>query len=77
MQIRGEFAYGTGPVRHFVFLPGGHLREGSVEPHMSEQWFVASTKLAPRARAAVPEMTQIFPENWMKKIGRASCRERV
>ena len=37
-----------------------------VEPHMSEQWFVASTKLAPRARAAVPEMTQIFPENWMK-----------
>ncbi|MFI3272683.1 MAG: valine--tRNA ligase [Pseudomonadota bacterium] len=37
-----------------------------VEPHMSEQWFVASTKLAPRARAAVPEMTQIFPETWMK-----------
>lgn len=37
-----------------------------VEPHMSEQWFVASTKLAPRARAAVPEMTQIFPESWMK-----------
>lgn len=37
-----------------------------VEPHMSEQWFVASTKLAPRARAAVPQMTQIFPESWMK-----------
>lgn len=37
-----------------------------VEPHVSEQWFVASTKLAPRARAAVPEMTDIIPENWTK-----------
>ncbi len=37
-----------------------------VEPHVSEQWFVASTKLAPRARAAVPELTRIFPENWVK-----------
>lgn len=37
-----------------------------VEPHMSEQWFVASTKLAPRARAAVPELTQMYPENWIK-----------
>lgn len=37
-----------------------------VEPHVSEQWFVASTKLAPRARAAVPELTKIFPENWIK-----------
>lgn len=37
-----------------------------VEPHVSEQWFVASTKLAPRARAAVPELTRIFPENWIK-----------
>lgn len=37
-----------------------------VEPHVSEQWFVASTKLAPRARAAVPELTKVFPENWIK-----------
>ncbi|MDD6087716.1 MAG: valine--tRNA ligase [Desulfovibrionaceae bacterium] len=37
-----------------------------VEPYVSEQWFVASTKLAPRARQAVPAMTEIFPENWTK-----------
>lgn len=37
-----------------------------VEPHVSMQWFVAATKLAPRARAAVPAQTQIFPENWQK-----------
>ncbi len=37
-----------------------------VEPHASEQWFVATTRLAPRARAAVPAETQIFPENWIK-----------
>jgi len=38
----------------------------TVEPHVSTQWFVAATKLAPRARAAVPEQTQIFPSNWQK-----------
>ncbi|MCT4626344.1 valine--tRNA ligase [Halodesulfovibrio sp.] len=37
-----------------------------VEPFVSTQWFVAMTKLAPRARAAVPELTQIFPESWIK-----------
>ncbi len=37
-----------------------------VEPHVSTQWFVAATKLAPRARAAVPKLTQILPETWLK-----------
>ncbi len=37
-----------------------------VEPHVSTQWFVAATKLAPRARAAVPELTKILPESWLK-----------
>ncbi|MDR1777671.1 MAG: valine--tRNA ligase [Desulfovibrio sp.] len=37
-----------------------------VEPHVSEQWFVAATKLAPAAREAVPELTRIFPESWIK-----------
>ncbi len=37
-----------------------------VEPHVSTQWFVAATKLAPRARAAVPEVTQVLPESWQK-----------
>jgi valyl-tRNA synthetase len=37
-----------------------------VEPHVSTQWFVAATKLAPAAHAAVPELTQIFPEVWLK-----------
>ena len=37
-----------------------------VEPHVSIQWFVASTKLAPRARRAVPELTKIWPESWLK-----------
>ena len=37
-----------------------------VEPHVSTQWFVASTKLAPAARDAVPSLTQIFPEAWLK-----------
>ncbi|MCR5563579.1 MAG: valine--tRNA ligase [Desulfovibrio sp.] len=37
-----------------------------VEPHVSAQWFVAATKLAPAARAAVPELTRIFPETWLK-----------
>ncbi len=37
-----------------------------VEPHVSDQWFVAATKLAPRARAAVPEIIGMFPEGWIK-----------
>ncbi len=37
-----------------------------VEPHVSTQWFVAATKLAPRARAAVPELTKVLPEAWLK-----------
>ena len=37
-----------------------------VEPHVSEQWFVATTKLAPRAREAVPALTRLLPENWEK-----------
>ncbi len=37
-----------------------------VEPHVSTQWFVAATKLAPRARAAVPELTKVMPETWLK-----------
>ena len=37
-----------------------------VEPHVSTQWFVATTKLAPQARAAVPALTKIFPESWIK-----------
>ncbi|MDR3357366.1 MAG: valine--tRNA ligase [Desulfovibrio sp.] len=38
----------------------------TVEPHVSEQWFVAATKLAPAAREAVPELTRIYPEAWVK-----------
>ncbi|MBO6171373.1 MAG: valine--tRNA ligase [Desulfovibrio sp.] len=37
-----------------------------VEPHVSTQWFVAATRLAPAARKAVPELTKIFPETWLK-----------
>ncbi len=37
-----------------------------VEPHVSRQWFVAATKLAPPARAAVPSQTALLPENWLK-----------
>ena len=37
-----------------------------VEPHVSPQWFVAATKMAPEARAAVPALTQIYPESWVK-----------
>ncbi len=37
-----------------------------VEPHVSTQWFVATTKLAPRARAAVPNEIKIIPNNWEK-----------
>ena len=37
-----------------------------VEPHVSTQWFVATTKMAPAARKAVPELTRILPESWAK-----------
>ena len=37
-----------------------------VEPHVSTQWFVATTKMAPAARAAVPSLTRILPESWAK-----------
>jgi valyl-tRNA synthetase len=37
-----------------------------IEPHVSRQWFVSVKPLAEKARAAVPEMTKIFPENWVK-----------
>lgn len=37
-----------------------------IEPHVSEQWFVAMKPLAEKARAAVPSETQIFPGNWEK-----------
>ncbi|WP_432738373.1 valine--tRNA ligase [Maridesulfovibrio sp. FT414] len=37
-----------------------------IEPHVSEQWFVAMKPLAEKARAAVPSETQIFPSNWEK-----------
>ncbi len=37
-----------------------------VEPHVSTQWFVAASKLAPRARAAVPKLTEILPKNSLK-----------
>ena len=37
----------------------------TVEPYVSRQWFVAATKLAPAARAAVPDLTRILPETWL------------
>ncbi|OMQ04345.1 valine--tRNA ligase [Lawsonia intracellularis] len=37
-----------------------------IEPYVSEQWFVAATKMAPQARAAVPEQTKLFPKSWLK-----------
>ncbi|MBQ2476569.1 MAG: valine--tRNA ligase, partial [Desulfovibrio sp.] len=37
-----------------------------VEPHVSDQWFVAMTKLAPRAREAMPKYTRLLPEAWLK-----------
>ncbi len=37
-----------------------------VEPHVSTQWFVAATKMAPAARDAVPGLTRILPEAWLK-----------
>ncbi len=37
-----------------------------VEPHVSTQWFVATTKMAPQARQAVPSEIKIIPDNWEK-----------
>ncbi len=37
-----------------------------IEPYPSIQWFVATTKLAPKARAAVPSQIEILPETWTK-----------
>lgn len=37
-----------------------------IEPYVSEQWFVATTKMAPQARSAVPGHTKLFPESWLK-----------
>jgi valyl-tRNA synthetase len=37
-----------------------------IEPHVSTQWFVSMKPLAEKARAAVPERTQIYPESWSK-----------
>lgn len=37
-----------------------------VEPHVSRQWFVAATKLAGPARAAVPAETKLLPTSWLK-----------
>ncbi len=37
-----------------------------VEPHVSEQWFVATTKLAPRAKEAIPNRITLLPETWTK-----------
>ncbi len=37
-----------------------------VEPHVSEQWFVATSKLAARAKSAMPERTRLLPETWLK-----------
>ena len=37
-----------------------------IEPHVSTQWFVAATKMAGKAREAVPSMTHIFPDSWEK-----------
>ncbi len=38
----------------------------TIEPHVSTQWFVSVKPLAEKARAAVPELTRIFPESWLK-----------
>ena len=37
-----------------------------IEPYVSTQWFVATSKLAPAARAAVPDEIKIYPESWTK-----------
>lgn len=36
-----------------------------VDAIVSRQWFVDASRLAPPARAAVPELTKIFPEKWL------------
>ena len=40
--------------------------KSTIEPHVSTQWFVSMKPLAEKARAAVPDKTQIFPEHWTK-----------
>ncbi len=37
-----------------------------IEPHVSTQWFVKVGPLAQKARAAVPDDTQIYPASWLK-----------
>ncbi|MGN1038271.1 MAG: valine--tRNA ligase [Mailhella sp.] len=37
-----------------------------IEPYVSDQWFVAISKMAPAARAAVPDQIKIYPESWAK-----------
>lgn len=37
-----------------------------VDPHVSTQWFVATTKIAKKSRDAVPAKTKIFPASWEK-----------
>ena len=37
-----------------------------IEPYVSDQWFVAISKMAPAARAAVPDKIKIYPESWTK-----------
>ncbi len=55
---------GVEPLAHSV----GHCYRCHtvVEPHVSEQWFVATTKLAPRAKEAMPARTRLLPETWLK-----------
>jgi valyl-tRNA synthetase len=60
----GGFLEEERPCEHNV----GHCyRCGSIiEPRMSLQWFVAVKSLAEKARAAVPEQTEILPRSWIK-----------
>ena len=37
-----------------------------VEPHVSTQWFISTATLAKEAREAVPSLTKILPESWLK-----------
>ncbi len=37
-----------------------------IEPYASTQWFVATTKMAPQAKAAVPSEIAILPDTWEK-----------
>ncbi len=55
---------GVEPLAHSV----GHCYRCHtvVEPHVSEQWFVATSKLAARAKSAMPERTRLLPETWLK-----------